>query len=68
MEDDFAKYVEYVLARQDLLWRNVPRCPSCGTEQVQLIKTEPPAVWKCRKCKNRWGFEPDAIADEQSAK
>jgi len=33
-------------------------CPKCGTRQVYLYDPEPLAVWKCRKCRHKWWFEP----------
>jgi ribosomal protein L37AE/L43A len=58
--DDFDAYAKQCVERYDFLCNSVPQCPKCDTFQVQAIKTEAPAVWKCRVCKHRWGFEPPA--------
>ncbi len=54
----FEDYILEAADRMDFLCRAAPRCPTCDTYQVQIIKTEAPAVWRCRICKYRWGFEP----------
>lgn len=47
--------------RQDFLYVRAPRCPECNTDQVQLIAgMEKPAQWKCRRCKHKFEFEPEA--------
>lgn len=38
--------------RREMLCMNVPECPACGHEQVQLmVWTTTPAQWRCRICK-----------------
>ena len=34
--------------------RRMEPCPSCGTEQVQLVDWIYGAEWKCRKCRHEW--------------
>jgi hypothetical protein len=50
--------IKSILARQGLLYRNVPRCPACGAEQVHIMRHEPPAEWRCRECRHWFAFEP----------
>jgi rubredoxin len=54
--------IKSILARQDLLYRNVPRCPACGADQVQIMQHEQPAEWRCRECRHRFAFEPAPLA------
>jgi hypothetical protein len=44
--------------RRDFLCRNVPRCPKCRSEQIQLIGRLKPAQWRCRICQHRFEQEP----------
>jgi hypothetical protein len=47
--------------RRDHLCRNSPHCPKCRTQQVQLTRYNgSPAAWKCRYCKARFTYEPQA--------
>lgn len=40
---------------REQLIRMPPKCPACGTEQVQLIEYHHnPVIWKCRHCKHVW--------------
>lgn len=52
-----------IIKRQDFLYSNVPTCISCGADQVQIISgtTEKPAVWRCRKCRVVFAFEPEEM-------
>ena len=46
--------------RRSFLGRNMPSCPECRSQQVQLTGyiNVWPAEWKCRHCKHRFIFEP----------
>jgi hypothetical protein len=57
--------IKSILARQGLLYRNIPRCPACGAEQVQIMRHEPPAEWRCRECRHWFAFEPTPAAKPQ---
>lgn len=49
----------YLSDRLEHLRRHVPRCLSCGTDQVQLTDWHrEPALWRCRRCKLWLTFEP----------
>ena len=38
--------------------KNVPNCPECGTEQVQLVHWQTSNLrYKCRQCKHRFDRE-----------
>lgn len=48
--------------RRKHLGRNRPKCPTCGTKQVQLISyIGVPAEWKCRHCTTKFIYEPEEI-------
>lgn len=34
------------------------RCSACGTDQLQVVRWDTPAQWKCRLCKHRFTSEP----------
>lgn len=53
-----AELLRTIFKRQDEVFGNVPKCPSCGNEQVQIIDWNKPAQWKCRICKFKFEFEP----------
>jgi tRNA(Ile2) C34 agmatinyltransferase TiaS len=57
---DFDKWMETIHARGELLTRNVPSCPHCRADQVQLVSRGIPAGWKCRKCKRPFFHEPES--------
>lgn len=59
-DDSFAAYVKQLAERQYFIYRHVPLCEKCRSEQVQIIKIDPPAVWRCRMCKHRFQYEPPA--------
>lgn len=47
-----------IVERREKASKNVPNCPMCGTEQVQLIQwRHNPLQYKCRMCKHK--FERD---------
>jgi hypothetical protein len=54
--------IKSILVRQDLSYRNFPRCPACGAEEVQIMRHEQPAEWRCRECRHRFTFEPEPLA------
>jgi hypothetical protein len=57
--------IKSILARhRGLLYRNVPPRPSCGREQVQILRHEPPAEWRCRECRLWFTYEPRPPAGE----
>lgn len=44
--------------RLDYLANSGMSCPSCDTNQLQLISRSIPAKWKCRECGYRFEAEP----------
>ena len=47
-----------MVERREKVSKNVPNCPMCGTEQVQLVQWRlNPLQYKCRMCKHK--FERD---------
>lgn len=53
-----------ILRRQEQLHKHQPTCPSCATNQVQLVGREPPARWRCRRCKHWFTSEPTALTSQ----
>ena len=50
--------VTAMVHRREQASKNVPNCPECGTEQVQLVHWQTSNLrYKCRHCKHR--FERD---------
>ncbi|AWD91589.1 hypothetical protein [Escherichia phage ECP2301] len=44
-----------MVERRERASKNVPNCPECGTEQVQLINWRKPELeYKCRHCKHKF--------------
>ena len=37
--------------RREQIMSHQPKCPSCSSDQVQIICTQVPAVWRCRVCR-----------------
>ena len=56
---DFLSWLEDREKRQDHILKHVPKCPSCGSEQVQIMRFVAPAQWRCRICKVAFEFEPE---------
>lgn len=52
------RWTENVLRRDEVINRNVPYCPACGTRQVHIMDKGVPAKWRCRMCKYRFEYEP----------
>ena len=50
--------IKEILARQDEIYRHQPSCPSCSSQQVQIMFTVNPARWRCRECKRWFTSEP----------
>lgn len=48
-----------ILRRQELINRHQPKCPSCASEQVQIMSKQIPAKWRCRRCKQFFTSEPE---------
>jgi len=48
-----------ILKRQEALQSHHPQCQSCHSDQVQLIRKNAPARWKCRRCGNTYDSEPN---------
>ncbi|AIZ01871.1 hypothetical protein VR5_084 [Escherichia phage vb_EcoM-VR5] len=47
-----------MVSRREQASKNVPNCPECGTEQVQLVHWQTSNLrYKCRHCKHK--FERD---------
>ncbi|AEN93764.1 conserved hypothetical protein [Escherichia phage Bp7] len=61
--DDYGDAVNWdavmaMVARREQASKNVPNCPKCGTEQVQLVQwRHNPLQYKCRHCKHRFERE-----------
>lgn len=53
--------LDIALDRIDHLYRHLPRCGECLSEQVQLIggSMMAPAKWRCRSCKHTFTHEPE---------
>lgn len=44
-----------MVARREQASKNVPNCPECGTEQVQLVHWQTSNLrYKCRHCKHKF--------------
>ena len=44
-----------IVERREKASKNVPNCPECGTEQVQLVHWQTSNLrYKCRHCKHRF--------------
>ena len=57
-DDKFWEGMVEILDRRDLLFSHSPKCPKCGTKQVQCTEyLNTPAQWKCRECKHRFEYE-----------
>ena len=54
-----------VADRDDSLLAHQPKCPKCGTGQVQIIGKSVPASWKCRLCSERFYSEPSPATPEK---
>ena len=50
-------------ARREAVCKHPPVCPVCSSEQVQIIETEVPARWKCRRCQLAFAHEPGMTED-----
>ena len=47
-----------IVERREKASKNVPNCPECGTEQVQLVHWQTSNLrYKCRHCKHRFNRE-----------
>jgi len=47
-----------MVKRRERASKNVPNCPECGTEQVQLVHWQTSNLrYKCRHCKHRFDRE-----------
>ena len=52
-----------MVSRREQASKNVPNCPKCGTEQVQLIHWQTSNLrYKCRHCKYRFEREENGQA------
>lgn len=50
--------IHEIIARDEAIQAHRPKCPACGTDQVQIKFKGVPARWKCRKCKYWFTSEP----------
>lgn len=61
--DDYSPPVNWdsvmvMVERRERASKNVPNCPECGTEQVQLVHWQTSNLrYKCRHCKHRFDRE-----------
>jgi len=44
--------------RREQIMSHQPKCPSCSSDQVQIICTQVPAVWRCCVCRRGFESEP----------
>lgn len=52
-----------IVERREKASKNVPNCPMCGTEQVQLVQwRHNPLQYKCRQCKHKFEREENGKA------
>ncbi len=49
--------IERDFCRQQKVRAMEPYCPSCGTQQVQIMRWDEPAEWRCRSCSHYFIFE-----------
>jgi len=47
--------------RRDFLNAHVPHCPKCRTRQVQIMRGDVPATWRCRICQYGFICEPIVV-------
>lgn len=47
-----------IVARQKVVYGHQPVCPMCSSPQVQVVRIDPPAGWRCRECKHSFVSEP----------
>ncbi len=63
----YKKLLKYA-GRRDYLARHAIGCPSCTSSQVQLIMHDSvPAVWRCRKCRHKFYYEPSDQVETDDA-
>ncbi|AIZ02146.1 hypothetical protein VR20_088 [Escherichia phage vB_EcoM_VR20] len=70
LREDIAEYgipdwnaIIKIVERRERASKNVPNCPECGTEQVQLTYwRSSPLQYKCRHCKHRFEREENGKA------
>lgn len=66
--DDYSPPVNWdsvmvMVKRREMASKNVPNCPECGTEQVQLVHWQTSNLrYKCRHCKHRFDREENEKA------
>lgn len=52
-----------MVRRREQASKNVPNCPECGTEQVQLVHWQTSNLrYKCRHCKHKFEREDNGKA------
>ena len=62
LREDIAEYgipdwnaIIKIVERREQASKNVPNCPECGTEQVQLVHWQTSNLrYKCRHCKHKF--------------
>ncbi|URY16070.1 thioredoxin [Shigella phage ESh36] len=66
--DDYSSPINWdsvmvMVERRERASKNVPNCPECGTEQVQLVHWQTSNLrYKCRHCKHRFDREENEKA------
>ena len=59
-EDIFYARMIEIVERREQASKNAPVCPSCNSEQVQLIGWfKYPLQFKCRVCRDKFEVTPD---------
>ena len=64
-KSDLDVWLDDLTDRQNHLYKNVLPCPECNSIQVQVIKFEAPAKWKCRICKQGFTHEPETSGSDK---
>ena len=53
-----ASEIREIIAREEAICAHQPKCPACGSSQVQIKFKQVPARWRCRMCKHWFTSEP----------
>lgn len=53
--DDISDELLKSLNKRVELCKNVPPCPKCNSNDIQLVQWVSKIEWRCRTCKERYG-------------
>lgn len=56
LDEDFMKWVDERIAKNERVYNIQPKCPECGTQQVQILDVDTQEWW-CRHCQHRFTTE-----------